>query len=103
MAVDSLVASGHVSFESAVTHVCVPVPRASPDDRVETLRQVLVERDFESASHVVVCEGDTFLGILRIEDLLAAAGGASVASLMDREVKRSRLGARFVMESPPCP
>ncbi len=85
MTVDLLVANGRVSFESAVAHVCVQVPRASPSDRAEDLRRAVLGREFESASHIVVCEGDNFLGILRIEDLLAAPADALVASLMDRE------------------
>jgi magnesium transporter len=85
MAPDLPVVNGHVSFESAVAHVCVQVPRGSPGDRAEDLRRALVGRSFESASHIIVCEGDKFLGILRIEDLLAAAADAPVASLMDAE------------------
>jgi magnesium transporter len=37
-----------------------------------------------NASHIVVCEAGTFLGIVTIEDLLAAAADAHMESLMDR-------------------
>ncbi|MFH0343906.1 MAG: CBS domain-containing protein [Chromatiales bacterium] len=92
MTVDLLVADGRVSFESAVAHVCVKVPRASPGDRAEDLLRAVLGREFESASHIIVCEGDNFLGILRIEALLAAPGDAPVASLMDREAPVVRPG-----------
>lgn len=49
------------------------------------MRQALVGQHYGSASHIVVCEGVKFLGILRIEDLLAASADILVGSLMDRE------------------
>jgi magnesium transporter len=44
---------------------------------------VLIGRRYDSASHVVVCEGSLFRGVVTIEDALAAPGEASVASIMD--------------------
>jgi magnesium transporter len=75
----------HESFETAAEHACTQVPVTSPDRRVGELRHGLLGPRYESASHVVVCEGERFLGILRIEDLLAAPEDARVEQVMDRD------------------
>ena len=85
MPVDPLVANGRVTFQTAEEHASARVPVTSPMHRAEDVRQALVGQCYESASHIVVCEGDKFLGILRIEDLLAASADTLVESLMDRE------------------
>ena len=85
MPVDPLVANGRVTFQTAEEHASARVPMTSPMHRAEDVRQALVGQCYESASHIVVCEGDKFLGILRIEDLLAASADTLVESLMDRE------------------
>ena len=48
------------------------------------VRQLLAGQRYESAAHVVVCEADTFLGILTIGDLLFAAADAQMESLIDQ-------------------
>jgi magnesium transporter len=72
-------------FETAAEHACTRVPVASPEARVGEFRRSLLGQEYESATHAVVCEAGRFLGILRIEDLLAAPDDARVAALMDRE------------------
>jgi magnesium transporter len=52
----------------------------------------MIGHSYESASHIVVCEGENFLGILRIEDLLAAPADALIESLMDRDAPVVRPG-----------
>jgi magnesium transporter len=76
-------AAGFVAFESAAEHATARVPIASPAERAGVLRAALAGNAYASASHVVVCEGGSFRGILRIEDLLGAPADASVADLMD--------------------
>ncbi len=85
MQVDPLVANGHVTFETAEEHACTRVPVISPMQRAEDVRQALVGQRYESASHMVVCEGGKFLGIVKIEDLLAASADTLVGSVMDRD------------------
>ena len=92
MPVDPLVDNGHVTFETAEEHACTRVPVISPMQRAEDVRQALVGQRYESASHIVVCEGDKFLGIVKIEDLLAASADTLVGSLMDREAPIVGLG-----------
>jgi magnesium transporter len=57
----------------------------APDRRVEDVRRELEGRRFESASHIVVCEGPKFLGLVRIEDLLSAPADATLGERMDRD------------------
>jgi len=85
MSIDSLIANGHVTFETAAAHATARVPIASPAQAAGAVRQSLVGQSYDSSSHVVVCEGPRFLGLLRIEDLLAAPEDAVIGSLMDRD------------------
>jgi magnesium transporter len=73
-----------LTFETAAEHATPRVPVAGPFQRADDVRQRLVGQRYESATHVVVCEADTFLGIVTIEDLLFAAADAQMESLMDR-------------------
>lgn len=73
-----------LTFETAAEHATARVPVAGPLQRVGDVRELLVGQRYESASHIVVCEADKFLGVVTIEDLLFAAADAKVESLMDR-------------------
>lgn len=42
-------------------------------------------RQYESASHLIVCDRNRFVGIVTIEDVLGARPDVTVASLMDRD------------------
>jgi magnesium transporter len=79
-------ANDAVTFESAAQHATVRVPISSPAATVGELRAALAGSAFESAAHVVVCEGERFRGIVRIEDLLPARSDMMVAELMDSDV-----------------
>ena len=74
----------HLTFETAAEHATARVPVAGPFERVGDVRELLVGQRYESASHIVVCEAGTFLGIVTIEDLLLSAADAKMESLMDR-------------------
>ena len=74
----------HLTFETAAEHATPRVPVAGPFQRAGEVRQLLVGRRYDSATHIVVCEADTFLGIVTIEDLLFAPADAQMESLMDR-------------------
>jgi len=98
-----------VTFETAAEHATARVPVADPFRRVGDVRDQLIGQRYESASHIVVCEADTFLGIVTIEELLVASADAKIESLMDRgapivalaSIRRLPRGARFGMENPP--
>ena len=53
--------------------------------RARDVLSMLAGHRYESASHVVVCEGNRFVGIATIETILGAPGEATVASLMDTD------------------
>ena len=74
-----------MTFETAAAHATLNVPIASPSRSAREVRAMLQGRTYESASHVVVCEGDRFIGIATIEAVLSAPDETTVASLMDRD------------------
>jgi magnesium transporter len=79
----SLHAGGRGIFETAASHATRNVPIAEPGRRVGDVRERLAGRRFDSATHVVVCNDHRFLGIVTMEDLLAAPPDATIESLMD--------------------
>lgn len=81
MSVDPLIANGTAPIETAAEHACVQVPVSPASRSAADMRRQLVRR-YESASHIVVCDGPAFLGMVRIEDLLAAPPDATLGELM---------------------
>ncbi len=79
-------------FEIAARHATREVPVVRPEDSAGAVVRILQGRVYECASHIVVCDGDRFAGVLRIEDLLAAPGERPVAELMDADAPRVRPG-----------
>jgi magnesium transporter len=77
------VPNGHLSFETAAEHATRNVPLVEPNQRLSDVRRLLVGSRYESASHIVVCDGDRFLGVLTVEEALAAPADATVESVMD--------------------
>jgi magnesium transporter len=73
----------HVSFETAAQHATRDVPVVDPGQRIRDLRDVLVGRRYDSASHIVVCQAGLFRGVVTIEDALSAPAEATAESLMD--------------------
>jgi magnesium transporter len=69
--------------DTAVAQASTNVPITAPDCRVGEVRRMLAGRRFDCASHVVVCDGERFAGIVRIEDLLAATDESLIRSVMD--------------------
>ena len=75
----------HLTFETAAAHCTTLVPIVKAADLVRDVRESVVGRRFDSASHLVVCSDDRFVGIVTIEDLLKAAADSTMASLMDQD------------------
>jgi len=84
--------TGPVEFETAAYHASNAVPIAAPQHTVGEVLRTLSGRRYDSASHVVVCEGDRFAGIATIEALLAAPPTSTMESIMDREAPVVRPG-----------
>lgn len=74
-----------VIFETAGEHVARAVPVAAPTDTVGAIRRDLGGRRFDTAAAVAVCDQGRLVGLLRIEDLLAASEEASAAEAMDSD------------------
>jgi magnesium transporter len=72
-----------LAFDTAAAHAYRQVPVVSPTARAGEIWNSLKGGRYESATHLVVCEGDQFRGILRIEEVLAAPAEAQVYSFMD--------------------
>jgi magnesium transporter len=81
---DPAVAAPSVTFEIAAEHASTRVPMAQPASTAGQVRRSLIGQSYDCASHLVVCEGERFVGIVRIEDLLAAPDSAAMGELMDR-------------------
>ncbi len=72
-------------FETATEHVCKNVPRTAPDVQASALRQSMSGQQFDTATHIAVCEGNQLVGVLRIEALFAAPDDTPMRELMDTE------------------
>jgi magnesium transporter len=59
------------------------VPIAAPQDSKARVKALLDARRYACVTHVAVCDAGRFLGLLRLEDLLAAPEEATAGSLMD--------------------
>lgn len=83
MCIDPLVTTPRITFETAAQHTYARVPVFTRDYRVGEVWQQLVGQQYESASHIIVCEQRQMLGVVRIEDLLAASANTILGDLMD--------------------
>lgn len=72
-------------FETAAQLATLEVPLAAPGQTAGEVRHALTTRRYESVSHIVVCEGRRFLGLVRIENLLAVGDSAALSELMDEQ------------------
>jgi CBS domain-containing protein len=66
------------TFETAVQHATRRVPVAHPGQRIRDVREALLTRRYDSASHIVVCEDGRSRGVVTIEDVLGASADATV-------------------------
>jgi len=72
-------------FETAAEHARQRVPTAAPADAACAVRRSLEGQRFDSAADVAVIEGRRLLGLVRIEDLLAASPDRTMRELMDAD------------------
>lgn len=77
--------SNHLRLETAADHLSRDVPVTAPDARAGDVRTALFSRHYESATQIAVCENGRLLGVLTIEDVLAASPEAEVRNLMDHD------------------
>ena len=68
---------------TAAHYVTRAVPVATPGDRVGDIRRSLIGRRFDSAGDVAILDGTRLVGLVPIEDLLAADEDTPAATIMD--------------------
>ena len=69
--------------KKAAEFVTTKVPRTAPTDRVSEVWARLLGVRLDSVDDLVVLEGDRIVGMVRMEDLLAAPADTSMADIMD--------------------
>jgi magnesium transporter len=75
---------GELKFETAAEHYTSNVPRARPNELAGRVRNGLIGRKFAAVGEIVVCEEDQRLvGLVNVEDLLAAGEEVPLSELMD--------------------
>lgn len=72
-----------LAFESAASLMTGDVLLVQGGDTIARVRELLTARRYESVSDIVVCEDGRLVGLLRVEDALAAPGDQSVTAFMD--------------------
>jgi magnesium transporter len=80
----SLMPLHELQFETAAEHHTRRVPIAAPQDTAETVRAGLVDRRFDSVAEIAVCDAEgRLVGLVNVEDLLAAERFARLSEIMD--------------------
>jgi magnesium transporter len=74
----------HLVFETAREHLTRSVPIAPPAALAGDTRGALAGHRFDTVAEIVVCEGGRLVGLVKIEDLLAAPAETPLEALMDR-------------------
>ena len=74
-----------VDFATAGEYLVTAVPIVRLDQTAAEMRAELGERQFESAVDIAVCDGSRLVGLIRIEDLLAAPAGVLAREVMDSD------------------
>jgi magnesium transporter len=76
---------GDLAAASASMQATARVPVVTPQTTVAVAQKLLSSENFDSISHIVVCDGERFAGMLTIEALFSATPETIAATLMDSE------------------
>jgi magnesium transporter len=74
-----------VEFGTAAGHLATSVPFARVGETVGEIRLMLLGQRYESAEEIVVKDGRRLLGLVRMEDLLAAQQETAIEAIMDTD------------------
>ena len=85
MAIHELPQLEDLVAETAAEHVTSQVPVAAPSDVVGDVRRRLAGAAYRTAAQVAVCEDERLVGVVRMEDLLAAAEETPIRQVMDAD------------------
>jgi magnesium transporter len=72
-------------FETALDHLTPRVPVAAPTSRAGDIRRSLEGQRFDTVAEIVICDRGRLVGLLNIEDLLAAPEDRVASELMDAD------------------
>jgi len=72
-----------LTFETVAEHLCTNVPIAPPDATAREMRMAMEGKRYEAIVDVAICEGTELVGLVKIEDVLAAAPETTARELMD--------------------
>jgi magnesium transporter len=72
-------------FDTAAEHLTVNVPIAARSSTATEVRESLVGASFYSAADIAVLDGERLVGLVRLEQLLAAGPGTAMSSIMDSQ------------------
>lgn len=72
-------------LEIAISHATANVPIVQTTDTAGAVREGLIGHRFDSVSDLVVCADGRLVGIVEIEQVLAAAADTTVGRLMDTD------------------
>lgn len=73
-------------LDTAAQHATDRVPIAAPDEPAGSVLADVLSGGHDSVTDIAVCDQDRFLGLTRLEDLLAASPATLIAALMDPDV-----------------
>jgi magnesium transporter len=82
MGTASEVGPGDTLLGTAAAHASAHVPLAAPEEAVGTVLDRILAGRYEHVSDVAVCDGDRYVGLVRLEDLIAAQPSATAGELM---------------------
>jgi magnesium transporter len=80
---EALDAPPQVVFETAAEHLTSRVPIAAPTARAGEIRRSLEGRAFDTVAEIAVCEDGKLVGLLNVEDVLAAPEETLASQIMD--------------------
>jgi magnesium transporter len=73
-------------LDVAAEHATHLVPIAAPDSSAEAVLGRALAPGYDSVTDIAICDGDRFCGLVRLEQLLAAAPTTPIVDLMDSDV-----------------
>src|SRR5687768_3263012 len=83
MTSDTIDALPQVVFETAGEHLTSRVPIAAPSARAGDIRRSLEGQTFDTVAEIAICEDGKLVGLLNIEDVLAAREETLAFQIMD--------------------
>lgn len=70
-------------FETAGEHLTARVPVVAPQTPAGAIRQLLLERRYDTVAEIAVCEDGKLAGLINVEDVLTAPESTLAGELMD--------------------